>query len=269
MKLGIVGTGLIGGSIGLRARELGWNVSGFDADPAAARAAQQRGAIDWIAERDALYRDSQILVIAAPPRATVRELEQLRAHAPSAKLIIDVASVKVPVVDAAGDLLRFVGTHPLAGSERAGAAAADAALFQGKTWLYISPSDSANKLHVEEFIGAMGARAVPTDAAAHDRMLALTSHLPQLLATLFTKSVRQQHAKQSEDFFGPVARELVRLGNSSPTLWREIFAYNGANIAAHARELAAQLEAAARALADEAADEKTQADERRTKPDRV
>lgn len=263
VKLGIIGTGLIGGSIGLRARELGWNVTGFDTTAAAAQQALERRAIDRIGDREMLYRESELLVIAAPPRATVGEIDNLCKNRPAAKLIVDVASVKVPVMEAARDLPQFVGTHPLAGSERTGAAAADAALFAGKAWICIANGDAATHSQVTQFVTAMGARPVFTDAISHDRTLALTSHLPQLLATLFTKTVRQQNLAHNDDFFGPVARELVRLGNSSPALWREIFAYNAKNVAAQARDLAAQLEAAARALADESANKESKTDHRR------
>lgn len=252
VTLGIIGTGLIGASIGLRGRDLGWRVIGFDAQAAAAGTALQRGAIDEIVTHDAVYEHADTVVIAVPPRATVEELGTLRARSVRATLVLDVASVKTPVCDAARGVANFVATHPLAGSDRSGPGAARATLFFGKPWIYMPAADKALELRARDFIAAMGARAIASEPAAHDDILALTSHLPQLLATLFSKTLRQQSIADAESFCGPVAAELLRLGNSNAELWREIFAYNSENVARHARELASKLNAAAQALVSKA-----------------
>ena len=252
VTLGIIGTGLIGGSIGLRGRDLGWRVIGFDASAAEGGTAQQRGALDEIVARDELYEQSDTLVIAVPPRATVDELQNIGGRSVRATLVLDVASIKGPICEAAQGVTNFVATHPLAGSERSGAGAARATLFFGKPWIFVPPEDKALEMRARDFIASMGANAIPSGAAEHDDILALTSHVPQLVATLFSKTVRQQKLEDVEAFCGPVAAELLRLGNSNAELWREIFAYNGDNIARYARELAAKLKAAAQALAGEA-----------------
>jgi prephenate dehydrogenase len=254
VTLGVIGTGLIGASIGLRGRDLGWRVAGFDANATQANAALARGAIDEIMTRDAVYEQADTVVIAIPPRATVEELDALRGQTVRARLVLDVASIKAPVAEAGRGVANFVATHPLAGSERSGPGAARATIFFGKAWLYVPPGDKALEMRARDFIGAMGARAVPADAAMHDDLLALTSHVPQLLATLFSKSVRQQKVQEIEAYCGPVATELMRLGNSNVEMWREIFAYNSANVAKHARELASKLTAAAQALVSEPAE---------------
>ncbi|HET9392012.1 MAG TPA: prephenate dehydrogenase/arogenate dehydrogenase family protein [Candidatus Rubrimentiphilum sp.] len=255
VTLGVIGTGLIGASIGLRGRDLGWRVAGFDTNAAQANAALDRGAIDEIVGHDAIYEQADTVVIAVPPRATVAELEALRGLTLRAQLVLDVASIKAPVAQAGRSVANFVATHPLAGSERSGPGAARATLFFDKAWLYVPPlADKALEMRARDFIGAMGARAVPADAGTHDDLLALTSHVPQLLATLFSKTVRQQKVEEIEAFCGPVARELMRLGNSNVEMWREIFAYNSANVAKHARELASKLNAAAEALVSKPAE---------------
>lgn len=248
VTLGIIGTGALGSSIGLRGCELGWRVTGFDASKVQSQTALERGAIDEIVTLDELYAQSDTIVLAMPPRAIVNELRGLPDRKPRATLIVDVASVKQPVFEAGRGVANFVATHPLAGSERSGAAAARGTLFFDKPWIYVPPGDKALEMRARDFIGAMGARAVPSDAAMHDDVLALTSHVPQLIATVFSKTFRQQNISDADAFCGPVAAELLRLGNSNAQLWREIFAYNSENVARHARELAASLTAAAQAL---------------------
>ncbi len=252
VTLGVIGTGALGASIGLRGRELGWRVTGFDASELQSQAALDRGAIDEIVTRDDLYEQSGTVVLAMPPRAVVEELNALGKRKLRAQLIVDVASVKQPVFEAGRDVPNFVATHPLAGSERSGAAAARGTLFFDKPWIYVPPGDKALEMRARDFIAAMGARAVASDAVTHDDVLALTSHVPQLIATVFSKTFRQQGIADAEAFCGPVAAELLRLGNSNAELWREIFAYNSENVARHARDLAAKLTAAAQALGKKA-----------------
>ena len=262
VTLGLIGTGLIGASIGMRARNLGWRSIGCDAAASQAAAALSRGALDEIVTREALLEQASTLVIATPPRAAIAELQALRGRAIGAKLVVDVASVKAPICEAARGVANFVGTHPLAGSDRSGPGAARATMFFEKPWVYVPPGNKPLEMQVRDFIAAMGARAVPSDAALHDEILALTSHVPQLFATLFSKTARQQNVDDLESFCGPVASELLRLGDSSAALWREIFAYNGQNVARYARDLASKLTAAAQALVSEAKPEKDDADQR-------
>lgn len=262
VTLGIIGTGLIGASIGMRARELGWRSIGYDASEAESSAALSRGALDEIVGRDGLLAEANTLIIATPPRAAVAELQALRGRSIAANLVLDVASVKAPVCEAARCVANFVGTHPLAGSDRSGPGAARGTMFFEKPWVYVPPGDKPLEMRARDFIAAMGARAVASGAAAHDEILALTSHVPQLFATVFSKTARQQSVDDLESFCGPVGSELLRLGNSGAALWREIFAYNGENVARRARELAAKLNAAAQALVGEAQPEKDNSNQR-------
>lgn len=252
VTLGIIGTGALGASIGLRGRDLGWRVSGFDSSESQARAAFEKGAIGEILTRDDLYEQADTVVLAMPPRAIVDELHALRDRSVRAQLVLDVASVKLPVFEAGREVRNFVATHPLAGSERSGPGAARGTLFFGKPWIFVPPGDKALEMRARDFIAAMGARAVASGAAAHDDVLALTSHLPQLFATVFSKTFRQQNIADAEAFCGPVAAELLRLGSSNAELWREIFSYNAENVARHAREFASRLTAAAQALVKKA-----------------
>jgi prephenate dehydrogenase len=228
--LGIVGTGMMGASVGLAAAARGWEVTGWDVDPAASEGARRAGAIDRVAEHDEVYARSDVVVIAAHTAATIEEVRGLRSRAlPRAQLVIDIASVKAAVAAAGASVSCFVATHPMAGSERRGPGAARADLFDGRTWCYVPTGDEMHTARARDFIAGFGARPVAVDAEEHDKIVALTSHLPQLIAYAFTQSVSERSQIDPElvdALCGPAARELMRLGRSSPLMWDEIFAAN-------------------------------------------
>ena len=239
--VGIIGTGLIGGSIGIRARRNGLHVVGYDEDDAALDAALAAGAIEEAVSRGGLLASADTVVVAVPVDATVGEIGAMR-ESPEirASLVIDVSSAKAPIAAAAHGLANFVGTHPMAGSERSGAAAARADLFDARAWLYVPPGNAALESRARAFIESMGGIASAVDAREHDRIVALTSHLPQLLAFAFARRVRAL-GETAEPMCGPVARELLRVGDSNPLMWDSIFAANRVNIEEELRALMAEL----------------------------
>jgi prephenate dehydrogenase len=241
--LGIVGTGLIGGSIGLRTRKNGTRVIGYDADPAAAAQARARGAVDGIASRDALYRTCETIVIATPLSAACTELERLRGCEASWHLLVDVASVKRPILKAAQGVANFCATHPLAGNEGSGPSAAAAELFEGRTWAYVPTGSAELDGRVRAFVEGLGARPRAVGAAEHDRAVAVTSHLPQMIAWLLAAKIRAG-GELSEALCGPAGREVLRLGRSPREVWRDVLAANadaiGSAGAALSEELAAE-----------------------------
>lgn len=245
--LGIVGTGLIGGSIGLAAKERGWRVLGYDARPEAVGEALAARTIDGSCARSELYERSDVVVIAAYADGTLDELRTLAQERPSApELIVDVASVKREIAREGARVPNFVATHPMAGTERSGAANARADLFAGRTWAYVSSGDPALDERARAFIASFGAMPLAVDATAHDRTLALTSHATQLLATAYSAHVRS--ANGIEELAGSTARELLRLGHAPYGMWESVFAANGKEIARELHALAATLDAAADAL---------------------
>jgi len=248
--VGIIGTGLIGSSVGLRARAKGYRVLGHDADTSHAQQAAQLGAIDSIADVARIHAECPIVVIAVPVRATCTYLASIdRAAPPRARLLMDVASVKAPIVRASHGLHHFVASHPMAGKETTGPGAADANLFESRPWLYVRPHDVALEQRAIEFIRALGGRPFGTAAAEHDAMLALSSHMPQLLAYIFADQMAAAgNAEHVLPYCGPAARELLRLGRSPLTMWQEIFDDNAANVARVLRELAARLQRKADSL---------------------
>jgi prephenate dehydrogenase len=245
-RLGIIGTGLIGASIGLAARAGGYEVLGYDRDPEAAAAAQRTGAIDRVADREELYASCEIVAIAAHIGATLEEVAQLHARPLGSTLVIDVASVKAPVARAARGVAAFVPTHPMAGSERRGPTAARGDLFEGRTWCYVPTADAARTARASVFIASLGATPVAVGAEEHDRTVALTSHLPQFLAYALTRCIeaRAQEAPDLVDALcGPAAREFLRLGRSTPQMWDEIFSANGEALARELNRFLEVLEA--------------------------
>jgi len=228
-SLGLIGCGLMGASIGLGARARGWAVLGYDAAPAAAREAIDYGAIDRAAGRDEVYASSDIVVIAAHISGTLDEIARLHERPKrSGRIVLDVASIKGPIADAARGIAEFVPTHPMAGSERTGAAAARGDLFTGRTWCYVPSADEARVARVRDFIALLGAVPLAVDADRHDRVVAFTSHLPQWIAYAFAE--RYESEQTDRELFsalcGPAASELLRLGRSSRAMWDDIFAYN-------------------------------------------
>lgn len=246
-SVGILGTGLIGASIGMRARERGMRVVGSDAREQHAQLALRRGALDAVGARaDVLACD--VVVLASPLAATVADLHAADVRALQASLLLDVASVKGPIADAGAGIARFVASHPMAGSERSGPGAADASLFVGRPWPYVPAADATATAAAQRFIREMGATPYAVDASAHDRIVARTSHVPQLFAWLMARRFDEDDSATVDGLMGPVARELSRLSRSDKALWREILLANAANVASELRVLSRQLGEAADAL---------------------
>jgi prephenate dehydrogenase len=245
--IGLFGVGLIGGSIGMRARANGARVLGYDCDPAALAQAHACGAIDAAASEDELTRSADVLILAAHLEPTLEKLAALRReYRPRALLVMDVASVKVPVVAAARGLANFVATHPLAGSERAGARAARSDLFEGCSWAYVPSGDDRLDRRARELIASLGGVPVAVSAEEHDRAVALTSHLPQLLGIAYARLLRGRDV--DERLCGPVARELLRISTMNFAMWRDTLRSNARNIDPGLRELSAALISAADSL---------------------
>jgi prephenate dehydrogenase len=247
--VGIVGTGLIGGSIGMRVRRNGGFVVGYDSDAGALAQAIELGAIDFGATRDELYARAGTVVVAAHVDATIAELQRLASEGPiRAALVMDVASVKQPIVEAAGTLANFVASHPMAGREKCGVRAARADLFERKTWAYVPTADTHLNARARAFIASLGAAPLTVDAAEHDRVVALSSHAMQVLAWAFASRAQTLDPDVLHALAGTAARELVRLGNSPFPMWREILAANAKSAAPDLRALGEALLRAADAV---------------------
>jgi prephenate dehydrogenase len=214
----IAGLGLIGGSIGLALRRRGWHVAFFDSDPDLdpGEAADERVAL--------IDADADVVILATPVDVAVPVLAAARAP-----LITSVCSVMAPLRAVGGD--RFVAGHPLAGSAMRGISAARADLFEGATWFI----DRDNAV-VREIIAACGANAEVVDASEHDRAIALTSHLPQILSTALAAYLHGQNADLR--FAGPGLRTFLRLAGSEASVWTPILEANRENLRPHAAAIA-------------------------------
>ena len=246
--LGILGTGLIGASIGMRARECAMTVLGSDRSEEALGIALERGALDAALPPEDVLARADVLVLALPVSECVRVLQSLAGRELQARLLLDVASVKAPIREASAGVAHFVGTHPMAGSERSGPVVARPGLFADRPWAYVPSGSAQLDARAEAFIRSMSALPVAVDAFRHDTIVAYTSHLPQVFASLFSYELARRQDEIAMQLCGPAARELARLSRSSFLLWKDILEANGANIATELRAMASALETTATAL---------------------
>ncbi len=237
-RVAVIGTGLIGASIGMSLRTLGHRVVGWDPSPDEASEALVRGAIDRIAgTREEAIADAELIVLAAPPDAILHHLATLESEA----LVIDVAGVKRPVVDAAIHLSHFVGTHPMAGREHGGARHASPTLFRGATWIITTDRVTERDLHdVQVLFDRIGAVPVLMTADQHDDAVAAISHVPQSLAAALVAHAAQDPTRlqlASGSF-----RDLTRVALSGEAMWTEILDANRPVVASHLRQVATSLQ---------------------------
>jgi prephenate dehydrogenase len=251
-RLAVVGTGLVGTSVALAAGRGGVRCRGYDADSGVLDGAGSRGALEPASSLADAVADAELVVVAVPVGSAPAVVQEVLDAVDEGTVVTDVASTKRPL-DSILDP-RFVPGHPVAGGATGGPARAAADLFDAATW-FLAPTDasSADSIGlVERFVASLGAQAVRTDAAAHDRLLALTSHLPHALANLLM--LRVAEAAQGDDaplaFAGASLREMTRLAGANPTVWSDIFLGNADEIAAALDGLRGSLDELEQALRD-------------------
>lgn len=263
-RIGIVGLGLIGGSIALRARRL-WPrslVIGVDCNEVLEKAMVLH-AIDVAADDLSIIGGAELVILAAPVAAIIERLGELAELLPTQGVITDVGSTKRAILEAARalpDRVVFIGGHPMAGSARRGIEHARADLFEGRPWLLVPPdgtgtggSTAAAALEkLEQFVRALGAEPDVIGADEHDRVMAALSHLPQLAASALMTIVGELAGERLR-LAGDGLRDTTRLAASSIDVWRDICAANRDFLADALRGYAAALAHASEALADEAA----------------
>jgi prephenate dehydrogenase len=228
--LGVIGLGAIGGSVALEAKRAGIATLGWSPNPAERVAAAQQRAVDDAPHRAAdVARAADLLVLAAPPAANLQLLDALRSELAPGALVTDVGSVKRQIVaraEAMGLGERFAGGHPLAGTHAHGFAAARLDLFRDAV-VYVTPTaqgDAAAREVAHFWADALRAHPVMIAAADHDRQLAVTSHVPQVVASLLAQFLARNAPPGAT--IGPGARDTTRLAASEPALWSEILLLN-------------------------------------------
>ena len=254
MRVAVLGVGLIGGSIGLAARGLGHEVAGWDVDPDALAAAVEHNAVDRAATSvaDALV-DAAVCFVCVPVGALGELALEALAAAPEECVVSDVGSTKRSLAAATGDE-RFIGGHPLAGSEASGIAHARPDLFDDATW-YLTPGERSSGVLYERLhslIVAFGARPAAIDAETHDQLMAVTSHLPHVLANVLIDQAgdRLREHGAAVPRIGPSLRDATRVAGANPAIWTDIFMSNAETLSDEIREVARALEQVADRLAD-------------------
>ncbi len=254
MRIGVLGVGLIGGSIGLAARRSGAEVSGYDPDPQVRARALELGVLDDAAEElDEAVAGAEAVFVAAPVGALPETVAAALAAAGPDCVVSDVGSVKRPLAAASADE-RFVGGHPLAGSEGAGVEHSRADMFEGATW-YLTPARGSTagvlyeRLHA--LLRSFGARPAAIDAVTHDRLMANISHLPHVLANLLAAQAAgllrgegQSPARPDErqPAIGPSFRDAIRVAGANSAIWGDIYISNADALLAALDELGERLE---------------------------
>jgi prephenate dehydrogenase len=267
--IGIIGAGLIGTSIGLAASVAGYRVLLYDRDPDHLNAAVALGAGQpWEDPRlpdetgenvahPAAGDNVDLVVIAVPPSSAASRIVAALKRWPQS-VVTDVSSVKGPIVAAVNPLIspearsRFVPGHPMAGRENSGPTAARAELFRGRPWLLCPTPDTseASCAEVSELVSATGAITAIVALEVHDRMVAVTSHVPQVVSSLMAARL----ADCSTDVLsiaGQGLRDVTRLGASNPALWRDILTANAAEVVPVLQNLGADLQAVVADLSSE------------------
>ncbi len=239
-RISILGTGLLGTSVGLALREAGFRgaITGWNRSNEQGQIALKLGAVDSLAADGVeAAQASQVTVIAVPIFATLDWMEKLAPVLGPEQLVTDVGSTKRVISEAAARLYNtperaaFLPGHPMAGKERGGAALADANLFRGAVWLFTDDqvaqrSQRGTSLVKEwrELVSAMGAKTLDLDPVRHDELVAWVSHLPQFTATALSALLEEEvgDAPELRDVGGRALREMTRLGASPYSMWRDI-----------------------------------------------
>jgi prephenate dehydrogenase len=233
-RVAVLGTGLIGGSIGLALAARGFDVVGFDQDEARATRAKQLGAVTELAATlDDAVAGADLVIVAVPVGAIARTV--VAALDAGAAVVTDVGSVKGPVVldveDARPDSsARFVGGHPMAGSEHEGVDGADATLFVGATWTLTPTPNTDERAYtlVLRIIRDLGADVITVTPSHHDELVALVSHVPQLAAsTLMNVATANEDDRRTMLRLAAGGfRDMTRIAAGHPGIWPDILSTN-------------------------------------------
>ena len=254
MRIAVLGVGLIGGSIGLAAREHveGAEVVGFGRDQAKLGRAVELGALDGAADSlEEALEGADLCFACAPVGALPALVHAALAAAGPETLVTDVGSTKGALLRDVDDA-RFVGGHPIAGAETAGVEHARADLFQGAVW-YLTPlahSEGILYERLHRFVVDVGARPVALDADTHDRLVAVFSHLPHVLANVLASQAAARLADHGEGLrqVGPSFRDMTRVAGANTAMWSDIYRSNRLAIAAEIRAFRGSLEEVERLL---------------------
>jgi prephenate dehydrogenase len=240
-RIAIIGTGLIGTSLGLalnQRKDRNYEIVGVDRDRGHSREAKKMGALDReVSSLEEALTGSGLVVIAVPVLAAKRILQDMVPYLEPNAIVTDTCSTKADILRWAAEFLpeniHFVGGHPMAGREHSGPGAATPDLFQGASWA-VTPSPRANERAVETVLGlieAVGALPLYIDPGEHDNYAAAVSHVPLLLSVALFRMVRDSHGWEDASLLaGPGFRDLTRLASGDPAMSRDIMATNRGSV---------------------------------------
>ena len=245
----IFGVGLIGGSFALALRAAGFSGRILGVSSAETlRRALNLGVIDVAAAPPEAAASADLIYLAQPILRIIDSLPELNAWVNPDALITDAGSTKKAIVDRASQVIsrcQFLGGHPMAGRERFGVEAAEAGLFQGRPYVLTPRAETElntpRARELKDWIGRIGAFPITLDAEDHDRIVAFTSHLPQLISTALA-SLLEGRAEPKSGIFGPALVDSTRLSLSSFQMWGDILATNRVSIHDALRDYIAKLE---------------------------
>jgi len=237
--ISIVGVGLIGGSFALALRKAGFTGRIVGVSSAETiRTALDHGVIDQALPLREAAAQSDLIYLAQPIERILTTLDELDGYVRPGTLITDAGSTKAAIVQRAHQTIRrgrFIGGHPMAGKQSRGVAHAEPSLFSRRPYVLTSRDSE-----LEQWIERIGANLVIMDAIEHDRLVAFTSHVPQLISTALASAIDSQ--PEAGRVAGPAAIDMTRLAMSSYDIWRDIFATNAAPIDAALEHFIGKLE---------------------------
>jgi prephenate dehydrogenase len=247
VKVAVVGVGLIGGSVGLAARQrLGAVVSGYDPSAGALEAAVARGAIvESCSSLEAAVADADFAFVAAPVQVLAGVVRDVLGVAPEACVVTDVGSVKRSIVGEVSDP-HFIGGHPLAGAETAGVEHARADLFADATW-YLTPTpitEGAAYERLHRFLTRIGAWPTAIEPDTHDQVMGTVSHLPHVFANVLVAQAARVLGAEGERLpaTGPSFRDVTRVAGANTAIWGGIYRANADALVAAIDDTIARLQ---------------------------
>lgn len=255
----VIGVGLMGASLGLALRERAGAdvVRGFDADAANAAGALARGAItEQATSVEAAAAGATAVFVATPVPDVTRAAKSAIGASDDGCVVTDIGSTKGGVLRdlSPEERRRFVGGHPICGGETSGPAGARGDLFDGAVWFLTPPDEIDAELYtrVHRTVAALGARPTAISVDEHDRLMALVSHLPHVLAAMLVNEAADATGEGRDvlSAAGPSFRDITRVAGSNPELWADILVENAAALAPVVHESGERLSALARAIED-------------------